>query len=322
MFLSLVLVATASAACPRTPSFRDGDGDVVILAQNLKFIATGGQRDARATILANYLKSEGAAVDLLLLSEARDADTIEEHVGEWCFYSQAGNGLDGYRWDPAGSAGRSPGGLVLGVRQRSEGLQRGIAGSAGRVYRARPVSLAEGLLGPLVGFVKGWAGLDIDGTRIVWTHTQASYDAHPERGAGNAAKGRAGQFHDLAGDLGRSSQPTLVTGDLNVLDDTPVPKARIAAGIDGKTLADFVASTGIHFAPPRAACADGTFVGTLAPDGRGGKLAGAALDRVGVNDAFNARHPGMTVGCADISSPKLRLSDHRGLLIDVPFDKR
>ncbi len=318
MFIALSLSTLATAACPTMPAFRDGDGDVVILAQNLKFIATGAQRAARADLLAGYLLADGAAVDLLLLSEARDSDTIEEHVLDWCFYAQAGNGRQGYRWDPAG-AGRSPGGLVLGVRQRQEGTLRGLAGSAGRVFRARPVSLAEGLLGPIVGFVKGWAGIDVDGTRIVWTHTQASYDAHPERGAGGPTFGRAGQFRDLAADLGISTLPTLLTGDLNVMDDNADPAARRAADIDGTTLAGFVASTGIRFAPPRAACAEGTFVGTLKAAGGGGKMAGAALDRVGVNDAFNTRHPGMTVGCADIRGRDLRLSDHRGLLINVPF---
>lgn len=318
----LFLATLVFADCPEPPVLRDDDDRLSVLAQNLKFIVTGGQRPERAALLGRY--ADAAALDLLLLSEARDVGALSGSMPDWCFYVQTGpapssaDELD-YTWT-VDATRRSPGGLVLGVRRREEGTPRLITGSAGRPFRARPVSLAEGWLGRMIGFVKGWAQVEVDGTRLVWTHTQSSYDAHPERGAGRTGEGRAGQFADLAEDLGRPDHPVLLTGDLNVLDGfvppQDDPRLRRARLVDALTLARFRARTGIQFSHP--SCEQGSFLGTLRPRQESGRYVGAIFDRVGFNDAFTARHPEVDVQCVEISGEKIRLSDHRGLLITVP----
>lgn len=319
--LGLLLSTFAVAACPALPTLRDDDDRLVMLEQNLQFILIGQQKDDRARLLETWLAGEGHAVDLLLLSEARDVPPLEAAMPDWCFYGQGGNGRDGYVWQPA-DLGRSPGGLVVGVRQRDTGTLRFIDAPAGHVYEARPVSLAEGWLGRLGNFVKGWATLEVDDTTYTWTHTQASYTHHPELGAGGPGVGRRGQFDQLATALDRA-RPTLVTGDLNVLDgfytadvafDALLAPAR---RIDADTLQAFAAHAGIHFGD--RACTSGTFVGTVdATDPSDDPYAGAVFDRVGVNDAFWARHPDSTVQCEEVRSGALRVSDHRGLVITVP----
>lgn len=319
----LLLTATlALADCPRVPELRDPDGQLTVLEQNLKFIATGSRRSERASLLAHYLANEGESVDLLLLSEARITDSLEDWP-DWCFYTQVGDGLgDGYRWT-AIQDGRSPGGLAMGVRQNDVGTLRAIGAPAGRRYRARPVTLAEGLLGRIFNFRKGWATLVVDGTQLVWTHTQASYARHPEKGAGGIGHGRAGQFADLADDLGRPVEATLLTGDLNLLAGfTPhcsvdEPRVCRAREIDDATVTTFEARTGLNlswFAQAK------TFVGTfLKGEAEDSWDLEAPYDRVGVNEAFLARHPGTEVRLVDIGNEHMRVSDHLGLTITIPF---
>lgn len=387
--LTFLVSYALAAPCPAEPSLRVPDGEVTVLAQNLKFIITGAKRKERDRLLAEYLNNEGAEVDLLLLSEARLTRTFEDWAPEeWCFYTQiAAPSPDGYRWAPI-QAGRSPGGLAMGLRQRDEGEVHKVSAEAGRRYRAHPTSFAEGVLGPLFGFRKGWAGLEIDDTHLVWSHTQASYKRRPERGAGDGRSGRAGQFADLADDLGHPERATLLTGDLNLLagfvprlerDERRVTRAR---AIDSETVDRFRDRTGIDLAwpwaptgeaatetlllaaaqplgdgdgPPLGAHADqlappapapapmepdlsvtagaslgathvagltGTFAGGI--DRRrthGDWNVGAAYDRVGVNPAFLARHPGTRVRRVEIVKGWMRVSDHLGLEIAIPFIK-
>lgn len=367
--LALLVPYALALPCPVEPSLRDPDGEVTVLAQNLKFIITGAKRKERDRLLAEYLRDEGAEVDLLLLSEARLTSTFEDWApDEWCFYTQIAAGkLDGYRWAPIG-AGRSPGGLAMGLRQRPEGVLHEVSAEAGRRYRARPISFAEGVLGRVFRFRKGWAGLEIDDTHLVWSHTQASYKRRPERGAGEGRNGRAGQFADLAEDLGRPERATLITGDLNLLvgfaprlerDEQRVARAR---DIDSKTVERFRDRTGIDLGWPWARAEDARGAGSLlavavladfvpaaalnAPsvvanastepacgDGLFGTFAGgidrrrttgdwnvgAAYDRVGVNDAFLVSHPGTRVRRVEIAKGWMRVSDHLGLEIAIPF---
>jgi hypothetical protein len=211
----------------------------------------------------------------------------------------------------------------MGVRQRDAGPKRRIGGIAGKRYRAAPVTLAEGLLGRIVGYRKGWAGIMVDGTQIVWSHTQASYHHRPDRGAGGERVGRAGQFADLAKDLGRPSHPTLVTGDLNLLagfrpknadDEERVKKAR---EIDDHTVGWFQSVTGLDLNWLKG---KGTFAGSVKKgDDAPTWDSGAFYDRVGVNAPFLARHAGTRVEPVDISDDHLRVSDHLGLEIRIPF---
>ncbi|MDP2312336.1 MAG: hypothetical protein Q8P41_05480 [Pseudomonadota bacterium] len=386
--IALLASVVLAAPCPAEPSLRDPDGEVTVLAQNLKFIITGTRRKARDELLAGYLREEGDNVDILLLSEARITRSFEGWRPEWCFYTQvAVPGHDGYRWAPIES-GRPPGGLAMGVRQRPDGTARKVSADAGRRYRARPTSFAEGVLGRVFGFRKGWAGLEIDDTHLVWSHTQASYKRRPERGAGEGRSGRVGQFADLADDLGRPERATLITGDLNLLagfqprrqedeprvtraraiDDDTVVRFRERTGIDlawpwsrsgaplgdGETLlAQVVATdaaaplgaTADHLAPAEplpvvaAVLATEAPVAATWPGDRGaverpsGTFAGgidrrreddtwdvgAAYDRVGVNGAFLARHPGTRVRRVEIARGWMRVSDHFGLEIAIPF---
>ena len=319
--LSLLTAAIALAACPRTPELRDPDGQVTVLAQNLKFIATGSRRAERAALLRHYLDDEGANVDLLLLSEARLTGELEIWRPDWCFYAQSGD-RDGYRWVPAEER-RSPGGLVIGVRQLTEGTVRTIGTLAGRRYRARPVSFAEGILGPLARYYKGWAGLVVDDTQILWTHAQASYRRRPERGAGSPGRGRVGQFEDLATDLGRPSRATLITGDMNLLSGyTPhcssdEPRVCGAREIDDGTVTRFRERTGLDLGWFASA---GTFAGSFdKSESLDTWDLEAPYDRVGVNAAFLSAHPGTQVSHVDIGDDSLRVSDHLGLRISIPF---
>ncbi len=325
MLTVLLLLASqgATAACPQTPELRDADGELTVLEQNLKFIVVGSHRAERAGLLHGYLDGDGAGVDLLLLSEARLTESLSAWGSGWCFYTQAGNGLadDGYTWSPIES-GTPPGGLAMGVRQRENGLLRHISGG-GRRFRAQPVSLAEGVLGSLGHYWKGWASLTVDDTRIVWSHTQASYRRQPERGAGRLGRGRAGQFDDLADDLGHPLQATLITGDLNLLagfepkvasDDARVARAR---DIDDGTVRTFRNRTGVDLAWFSTV---GTFMGSVfkGPQSRSWDTE-AAYDRVGVNAAFLVRHPGTRVAPVEIGDAHMRVSDHLGLRITIPF---
>lgn len=387
--LALLVPYAFAAHCPSEPSLRDPDGEVTVLAQNLKFIITGTKRRDRNEVLADYLRTEGAGVDLLLLSEARLTGSFDAWTPEWCFYTQASvKDHDGYRW-AALDTGRPPAGLAMGVRQRADGIERKVSGDAGRRYRATPTSFAEGVLGRVFGFRKGWAGLQIDETHLVWSHTQASYRKRPERGAGEGRRGRAGQFADLAEDLGHPEGATLITGDLNLLagfqprreaDEARVTRAR---AIDDATVDHFRTRTGIDLAWPwnrEVAMATLDETVTLAAVGRpAGQLGqaptdaaadqlappeavtdtvastqdlpvadappaprpmgtfaggwdrrrtddtwdvGAAYDRVGVNEAFLARHPGTRVRRVEIAKGWMRVSDHFGLEIAIPFAKR
>lgn len=311
--LSLIAFAVALADCPATPRLRDDDDQVSVLSQNLKFIATGTAKADRAAILADYLEVH-ADIDLLLLSEARALDPLRDTLDDWCFYTQEGPPL-AYQW-ALGTL--SPGGLVLGVRQRATGTAREVGAEAGRVYRARAVSLAEGFLGKVVGFEKGWAVVEIDGTAWVWTHTQASYERKPLLGAGSEGRGRVGQFADLAGDLGHAEHPVLVTGDLNLLEGAAHPSAADAARADAVTLERFSTFTGIRFAADRGPCHGGSFLGAL----RGvadNVFSGAVFDRVGTNAAFDTEHPGTALACERIEADGLHLSDHLGIRISAPF---
>ncbi len=356
--VSLALGLAFAADCPREPALRDPDGEVTALAQNLKFIITGEKRRERNALFADWLRDEGANVDLLLLSEARLTGTLDAWQPEWCFYTQVADGDHAYRWAPI-AAGRPPAGLALGVRQRAEGVERKVGTFAGRPYRAKPTSLAEGFLGRLFNFEKGWAGVEIEDTHLVWSHTQASYWANPEKGAGREGEGRAGQFADLADDLGRPEHATLLTGDLNLLAGFEPRHAEVEPRIararerDTETVATFRERTGIDLAWPwarggeprevrdpwpRGAGQDavpaaspappakpptgtvGTFAGDI--DRRRADRAwdvGAPYDRVGVNEAFLARHPGTRVRPVEITRGWLGVSDHLGLEIAIPF---
>ncbi len=325
-------VTFARAACPDAPRLHDGDGEVTALAQNLKFIVTGAHRTERAALLAGWLDGGGRGVDLLLLSEARMTEDLLPALPGWCLYSQTGDGLSGtYRWSPAGGD-RPPGGLVLGVRNRTEGPLRTVDPTAGRRFRAEPTTLVEGFVARLARYHKGWAEVTVDGSRLVWSHTQASYAAHPERGAGGPRRGRAGQFDDLADDLGRPEHPTLLTGDLNLLDRfTPRSPTRhheriaSAARVDTDTLARFEDRTGIEFHWFRPGLCDsegGSFFGCLFKQREARPWdAGARYDRVGVNGVFVRRHPNTQVRHVAIERGDLRLSDHDGLEISIPYPR-
>lgn len=324
MLLFLATMALA-VTCPSSPELLDPDGEVTVLAQNLKFIATGGQRAERASLLASYLSGEGEAVDLLLLSEARLTRRLQEYGADWCFYTQVGNGLlDGYRWAPI-EAGRPPGGLALGVRQRPWGRRWDLGQTAGKRFRARPTSLAEGLLGRIVRYHKGWARLEVGDTLIVWSHAQASYARRPDVGAGRQGRGRAGQFEELASALGRLDKPAIVTGDLNLLTGFASPleehEAKVARAreIDAGTVKRFREATGLDlewFRPKGR----GTFAGSyLTDEAEKPWDLGALYDRVGVNQPFLARHPGTRVKTVEISEGPIRVSDHLGLEIAIPL---
>lgn len=329
MVLGLLNLALA---CPTVPSLRDEDGSLTALSQNLKFITTGGRREERARLLGDWLGDEGRAVDLLLLSEARLTGPLVAELPDFCFYNQTPR-VDGtYEWALLGGD-TPPGGLVLGVRQRPEGVPRLVSIQAGARFRAAPATVVEGFLGRLMGYEKGWADLVVDGTRIVWSHTQASYRKRPDVGAGGAEKGRAGQFDDLAQDLGHPEHPTLLTGDLNLLDRFRRPDAsagtQAASEVDAETVERFERRTGLLFHLPRGWLDhdhrdddghDGTFLGGLWPDREEPVWdQGADYDRVGVNAAFVYSHPETKVRRVAIASPELRVSDHLGLLISIPF---
>ncbi len=313
----------AHAGCPATPELRDADGELTVLEQNLKFISTGTHRSERAALLRHYLEGEGQKVDIVLLEEARITDTLASLDEDWCFYTQAGDGLSGYEWMPIQTA-RPPGGLALGVRQNEVVVVRHITSGGGKRFRAKAVTLAEGWLGPLVAYRKGWASLTVDDTRIVWSHTQASYHRRPEKGAGALGRGRAGQFDDLASDLGHPVEATLLTGDLNLLagfeptckaDESRVCRAR---DIDDKTVKRFRDRTGLDLSWFSNV---GTFAGSFFKSERGQAWDSlAAYDRVGVNAAFLKRHPGTHVAPVDIGDGDLAVSDHLGLRITIPFD--
>lgn len=322
--------ALAAAPCPAAPELRDDDGEVTVLEQNVKFILTGERRAQRAALLARWLATEGARVDVLALSEARITGTLDVALDDFCFYTQAPEG-EAYRWVPVEER-VPPGGLVVGVRTREVGDLRSLQAEAGREFRAAPSTLVEGVLGRMVGYRKGWADLVIDGTHVVWSHTQASYRAHPERGAGGRGRGRAGQFDDLADDLDQTGGPILLTGDLNLLDRFRPWRARdegrvrAAREIDHATARRFEERTGIDFHWPRLraggedATDDGTFLGGIfrrAPDDVWDL--GARYDRVGVNEQFKQRHPGTKVRRVEIAEGSLRVSDHLGLVITIPF---
>lgn len=321
-----------AAACPPGPTLRDADSEVTVLEQNLKFIATGGRRAERAAVLASWLEDEGDHVDLLLLSEARLISPIEAALPDWCFYAQHGDGdATPYEWVPRGSQTATTG-LVMAVRTRDEGVERPLGQEAGRRFRSRPTSLAEGLLGRIANYHKGWAGLEIDGTRLVWSHTQASYKRRPERGAGEPGRGRAGQFEELAGELGHRERPLLLTGDLNLLDlfrpdrADHEERARAAREIDGATVRHFQERTGVDFRWPwsrgaREDAGPGTFAGGVRRDRteRSWDI-GARYDRVGVNEAFKQRHPGTRVRPVEIARGELRVSDHLGIEITIPYE--
>lgn len=355
--LALLALTAAASACPSQPSLRDPDGELTVLEQNLKFIVTGTRRSERAALLSDWLDRQDDTVDLLLLSEARLTSPLVETLRGWCFYGQSGDGLHrSYTWTSV-TAAPPPGGLVVGVRDRSDGPLRQVGGPAGRRFRAAPATLVEGLLGRVFHYQKGWADLEVDGTHLVWSHTQASYRQHPEKGAGGPGLGRWGQFDDLASDLGHPNAPTLLTGDLNLLDRFHAPAQRkcvdTACSIDADTVARFQERTGLdfHWLRPlaerdsthdgtraaarsrdedgaRAAArphddddeADGTFLGTIFP--HGGAEAwdrGARYDRVGVNEGFKQLHPGTRVRRVQIETAELRVSDHAGLEITIPF---
>ncbi|MFN7142285.1 MAG: hypothetical protein ACK4YP_00790, partial [Myxococcota bacterium] len=130
--LTLAIGLALAGDCPSEPSLRDPDGEVTVLAQNLKFIITGEKRRERDQLFADWLRGDGANVDLLLLSEARLTSGFDAWAPEWCFYTQLpAEDQDGYRWAPIAS-GRPPAGLALGVRQRADGLERNVGTFAGK----------------------------------------------------------------------------------------------------------------------------------------------------------------------------------------------
>ncbi len=304
----LLLATLAKADCSPSPSLRNNDEALVVLSQNLKFIVTGGQQAARAQLLARRLEAD-PEVDLLLLSEARRTSPLQLALPEWCLYRQEGPG-EGYHWRQADGRA-SPGGLVLGVRRREEGRLWPLEGTAGAAFRSKPVSFAEGVLGRLVGFVKGWAAVEVAGMRLLWTHTQASYE-RPERGAGRMGRpgtpgvGRAGQLGELAEILEKEQGPALLTGDLNLQDGVE----GIAGEVDSASVR-MLEERGIRL---RRDCS--TWLGSLRSDQKlNHPLGEAALDRVGLNPAM-AERP-IEVRCEEWSEGRLRLSDHRGLRIRV-----
>lgn len=311
-------------ACPASPVLYDEDAVVTALAQNMKLIATGGRREGRVGLLAGWLEDEGAGVDLLLLSEARLLQPLQAGLPSFCLYTQGPGPRSGYSWEPAGER-PPPGGLALAVRVRVRGSPRGLGVQAGRWFRARPTTWAEALLGRLVGYVKGWAELTVDGTSIVWSHMQASYARRPEVGAGGPGRGRAGQFEDLAEDLGRRGRPTLMTGDLNLLEGFEPVSAAVDRRIgsarqrDEHTLRSFEARTGVEFHGSYAP--EGTYLGALRLEDAPTWDQGAPYDRVGVNRSFEARHPGLEVRRVEIRGGDLRVSDHLGLEIRIPFSR-
>lgn len=317
--VTLALLAGLALACPSTPLLRDQDGVVTALSQNLKFITTGGWRAERSELLAGWLHGEGGDVDLLLLSEARLLEPLRSALPDFCFYTQAARGRDTYAWEPLGER-PPPGGLALAVRVRADGEPHMLGAAAGRPFRARPTTWAENLLGRIFRYTKGWAQVTVDGTTLAWSHMQASYPRRPEVGAGEAGRGRAGQFDDLARDLGRRANPTLLTGDLNLLEGFDAGDARVAAARerDERTLASFEARTGVEFHAARAP--RGTFLGSLFHH-RGEEAwdRGATYDRVGTNRPFALRHPDTEVRVVEIVRNGLRVSDHLGLEIRIPF---
>ena len=128
----MLLLIQAVWGCPEAPTLRDDDGAQTLLAQNVKFIVTGGRKQERARLLAEA-RAADPAVDLLLLSEARQAGPLIGAMPDFCFYRQGGR-RDSYRWAPA-AGGASPGGLVLGVRERAAGAPR--PGPLRRLRRGR-----------------------------------------------------------------------------------------------------------------------------------------------------------------------------------------
>jgi hypothetical protein len=322
---------------------RDPDDALVVVAQNLKFIATGARRERRAALLGRWLASDGSDVDLLLLSEARLTRALRHATG-WCFYTQAEGEAERYGWAPI-HVRRPPGGLVLGVRQRTAGRMRILTGDAGRRFDTRPTSLAEGLLGRLVRYRKGWASLRVDGTHVVWSHAQASYARDPARGAGVHGHGRAGQFEELADAIGSTHAPTVVTGDLNLLagfaaarttsaaravaqDEQTVTRFSERTGIDLRWFAtgtyaasiDVATAAGSHERPMNGPESEG-----LAEDGRTAAATGwpwdlgAPYDRVGINAAFVQRHPDTRAETIEIRDADVRVSDHLGIRLTIPF---
>lgn len=320
----MLLLIVAAFACPETPTVVHDDAEVTALSQNLKFIATGLQRERRARVLAGWLDGPGEAVDLLMLSEARILGELVAALPGFCFYTQAGDGVEApYTWEPL-SGGEPPAGLALAVRQRSEGVAVPVGVTAGRRFRARPTSAAEGFLGKVFGYHKGWAELSVGDTRLVWSHLQASYTRRPEVGAGGPDRGRAGQVRELAETIGPTSRPTLLTGDLNLLDsffpDGDHSHFERAREVDGESVALFESLTGLRFRAPWQDAEGGTFLGSLVRGrGEGDWDVGASYDRVALNDAFLAQHPGTRVRKVAIADGDLRVSDHLGLEIVIPF---
>ncbi len=341
----LLLFSPARADCPQLPELRDPDDALVVFAQNLKFIATGARRARRAELLGRWLASDGSDVDLLLLSEARLTGVLRRADG-WCFYTQDQGEAEWYGWAPI-HVRRPPGGLVLGVRQRAAGRMRILTGDAGRRFETRPTSLAEGLLGRLVRYRKGWASLGVDGTHVLWSHAQASYAGDPARGAGARGVGRAGQFEELADAIGAPQAPTVVTGDLNLLAGFTAARTSSAARAvaqDEQTVTWFSERTGIDlrwFATGTYAASfdvstsggsrDRTLDGASGPEMHEAAQTmaspalpwdvGAPYDRVGINAAFVRRHPDARAEAVDIRDAHLRVSDHLGIRLTIPFPR-
>jgi hypothetical protein len=330
----LLLFTPGRAECPPLPELRDPDDELVVFAQNLKFIATGTRRERRAALLGRWLASDGSDVDLLLLSEARLTRALRRAAG-WCFYTQDGGEAERYGWAPI-HVRRPPGGLVLGVRQRTAGRMRILTGDAGRRFETRPTSLAEGVLGRLVRYRKGWASLRVDGTHVLWSHAQASYARDPARGAGARGVGRAGQFAELADAIGSPEAPTILTGDLNLLAGFTAARTASAARAvaqDETTVTWFSERTGIDlrwFTPGTYAASLDVSASTGGPAGRtldGPSTPsvpwdlGAPYDRVGINAAFVRRHPDARAEAVDIRDAELRVSDHFGIRLTIPFPR-
>ncbi len=305
----MLLLIQAVWGCPEVPTLRDDDDARVVLAQNIKFIVTGGRKPERARLLAGAMAAD-PAVDLLLLSEARQTGPLIAALPEFCFYRQSGR-RDGYRWEPA-AGGVSPGGLVLGVRERAAGEALEIQGSAGRAFESRPLTFADGFLGPLAGFVKGFAEVRLgdpdQGVRLVWSHLQASYSRR-DRGAGRAGAGRQGQLMELAAEL-EAAGAALLTGDLNLNDP------RSAA--DSESLQLFERRSGIPLQGGH--CPEGSWHGSIWQEEaeQDPYFTGADFDRVGMSAALRQAYP-VEIRCVDIQdgSGGLRLSDHRGLRIRI-----
>lgn len=315
LLLSLLLCTALAAdpGCPAIPTLREDDRALTALAQNVKFIAGGERRAERAALLAGAVAAD-PAVDLLLLSEARQAApliaALEPPAGAgFCLYRQAGP-RQGYRWARAGAP--APGGLLLGVRARAAGREIRLEGAAGRAFTSRALTFADGFLGPLSGFYKGFAEVRIDGVRLIWSHLQASYGPR-DAGAGGPGRGRRGQLEELAAEIAPPDLPTeahgaaLLVGDLNLNDP------RSAA--DAESVRQFEARTRVRLAGGH--CAGGTWLGSLLPGvgpGPDDFFYGADLDRVGATPALEASHA-LEVRCVEVEAQGLRLSDHRGLRI-------